>query len=67
MLKNYRNRTGYRAIDNNRLIIFGNGKVVSLNLIEKFLIQALIIENIRDNAVCYEKFIFNNVLYHAST
>lgn len=67
MFQNYKNRTGHRTIDNNHLIIFGNGKVVSLSLIEKLSIQALIKENIQDDAVCYKKFIFKNVLYHAST
>lgn len=67
MLGNYRNKTGHRTIDDNRLITFGNGKIVSLRLVEKLSIQALITENIQDHAVSYERFIFNNVLYHSST
>lgn len=67
MLENYKSRSGHRTIDDNRLIIFGNGKIVSLSLVEKLSIQALITENIQDHAVSYERFIFNNVLYHSST
>lgn len=67
MLGNYRSRTGHKIIDDNRLIIFGNGKIVSLSLVEKLSIQALITENIQDHAVFYERFIFKNVLYHSST
>lgn len=67
MLGTYKNRTGHRTIVENRLIIFGNGKIVSLSLVEKLSIQALITENIQDHAVSYERFIFNNVSYHSST
>lgn len=67
MLGNYRNRTGQRTIDDNRLILFGNGNIVSLSLVEKLSIQALLTENIQDHTISYERFIFNNVLYHSST
>lgn len=67
MLRKYRNRTGHRTIDDNNLILFGNGRIVSLNLVEKLSIELLITEHIQNHAVLYERFIFNNVLYHSST
>lgn len=67
MVENYKSRSGHRTINDNRLIIFGNGKIIFLSLVEKLSIQALITENIQDHAVSYERFIFNNVLYHSST
>lgn len=66
MLGNYKNRTARRTINDNCLIIFGNGNIVSLSLVEKLSIQAVLTENIQDYAVSYERFIFNNVLYHSS-
>lgn len=67
MLQNYKSRTGHRTIDDNSLIICGNGKIVPLSLVEKLSIQALIMENIHDYAISYERFIFNKVLYHSCT
>ncbi|XP_036147846.1 uncharacterized protein LOC118647308 [Monomorium pharaonis] len=67
MMANYRRRTGTKVVSDNRLIIFGTGTVKKLNLIQKLSIQALIQENINDFAVAYDRFIYNNILFHSNT
>lgn len=63
----YQSKQSGRRTTDNQLIIFGNGKIVRLTLIEKLLVQARLQEEVEDSGLFYEKFIFDHIVFHAIT
>jgi len=49
----------------NNLRIFGCGKSIKLNVVQKLTVQAVLHENVVENATSYERFIYKHILYHS--
>lgn len=66
MMKNYRLKTGKKTISDDKLIVYGHpvNKSLTNNLIQKIAIEALLKEEIIDETLEYEKFMYKNVVYH---
>lgn len=47
------------------LRIFGRGKSIKLNIVQKLTVQAVLRENVVENATSYERFIYKHILYHS--
>lgn len=46
------------------LRIFGRGKSIKLNIVQKLTVHAVLRENVVENATSYERFIYKHILYH---
>lgn len=67
MLGKYKKHTGQELFTNERLFVYGRGKVVTLNVIEKVEIERLLNEEIRTVSTCYERFVCQRMLCHSNT
>jgi len=52
-------------IDGDNLRIFGCGKSIKLNIVQKLTVQVVLHENVVENATSYERFIYKHILYHS--
>ena len=66
MLKKYRGKTGRRTLGNDQLIVYGNKRSGSLTVRERLTVEALLRDNVHADIFFYDRFLFNDVLYHSS-